>query len=260
MKFAVVVPWHSVKQREMFFSAWFGDLAFYLPLWLFLQQDTDRSGCALTKNRGIRRAIDAGAEVIVVLDDDCFPTEGGPQTLTDLAVAHIKALAPQDVEMFRVVTDPPSRGTPYFSRTVKMPVAASLGFWTHVGDYDACAQLVRGATTPMRFDQRPIFGQAFAYCGMNVAFYATEWPHCQFVNVPRFDDIWAGFIFQKIAYAQGRCFNLGGPLVKHSRQSAVFQNLRDEAPNLEKNEILWQKIWANPSTDYDTLIGLLDLS
>ena len=38
------------------------------------------------------------------------------------------------------------------------------------------------------------------------------------------------------------CFSLAGPLVRHSRQSNVWQNLRDEAENLERNETIWQAI------------------
>jgi len=75
--------------------------------------------------------------------------------------------------------------------------------------------------------------------------------------VPRFDDIWMGWLFQKEAYRRGYAFNLGGPLVKHSRQSNVWANLRDESVHLERNEMLWRDIAESPETEYGKLRALL---
>jgi hypothetical protein len=252
MRTLIVTPWHNASQRDQFLAAWGADGN---EPHLHMQQDKDRSGCALTKNRGIRAAIDKGAEVVIVLDDDCFP-HSEAESLEELIEKHLAALKPQPVELFQVVTHPPSRGTPYFNRHITMPVAASMGFWTEIGDYDAPGQLVHGARTPMRFDRVAIHGRYFPLCGMNLAFRTSWWPWCQFIDVPRFDDIWQGFLWQKRAYSDGFCFNLNGPLVRHSRQSNVWQNLRDEAPNMERNETLWQDIHSAPSLDYDTLAAL----
>jgi hypothetical protein len=258
MKTCVVVPWHSEQQKETFLLEWslWGKP---IPEWLFLQQDTDKSGCAITKNRGIKRAIDAGYEIICVLDDDCLPTRNGegPCMLQDLMTDHERALQPQRIDLFRVVTDPPSRGTPYYNRSITMPVAASMGFWEKVPDLCAPAQLVRGPLCPMTFDKRPVFGQPFPYCGMNVAFHASWWPWCSFIDRQRMDDIWSGFLFQRHAYRLNHCFNLAGPMVRHSRQSNVWRNLEDEVKYLERNETLWADIFLHPSDDYDELIKLL---
>ena len=255
MKTIIVTPWHNAEQRDQFLYAWRvnGDEDF-----LHMQQDKDKSGCAMTKNRGIQAAIDKGADVVIVLDDDCFPHSEAP-TLEMLIEKHLAALEPQPVEMFAIVTDPPSRGTPYFTRHITMPVAASMGFWTEVGDYDAPAQLVHGARKPMDFRRETIHGKYFPLCGMNLAFRAEWWPWCQFIDVPRFDDIWQGFLWQKKAYSTGHCFNLAGPLVRHSRQSNVWANLRDEAQNLERNETIWQDIHLASSTDYDDLLLEIDM-
>jgi hypothetical protein len=253
MKTTVVVPWHNQKQIELFKDAWqiTGDHR------VIFQQDKDKSGCALTKNRGVKRAIDEGAEAVVVLDDDCFPHDG--QSFSDFIQQHERALEPQSVVMFDAVTEPPSRGTPYFSRTIQMPVAASMGFWSHVGDYDAPSQLVHGALKPMSFDRSPKFGRYFPLCGMNLAFRAEEWPWCQFINVARFDDIWQGFVWQKKAYASGQCFNLNGPIVRHSRQSNVWANLKDESINLERNESIWKEIHNASELDYQKLVDAIDV-
>jgi hypothetical protein len=246
MKTKVVIPWHNAGQLDIFLDAWSIDRDDDRAIF---QQDKTKEGCARTKNRGITAAIEVGADIVIILDDDCFPEQR--QTFGEFIAAHEIALEPQSVEMFEVVTDPPSRGTPYFNRTIKMPVAASMGFWTHVGDYDAPGQLVHGATKPMKFSRKAIHGRYFPLCGMNLAFRVAEWPWCQFIDVPRFDDIWQGFLWQRMAFADGKCFNLDGPLVRHSRQSNVWQNLCDEAQNLERNETIWQEAYQLPHCDYE---------
>ncbi len=269
LKYAVCTPWHNPEQRDKFLAGW-GIASDKIPPYLFLEQDTDRSGCAVVKNRAIQRAYDAGAEVIIVLDDDCLCSEQiciGTRSfpicnaygLEEFCRRHVAALEPQPVQLFRTVTTPFSRGTPFLpqNRSVTMPVAASMGFWTSVGDFDAPSQLVHGATTPMKFDRETVHGPYFALSGMNLAFRREWWPIAQFINVSRYDDIWQGIIWQKIAYSRGFCFNLAGPLVRHSRQSNVWANLRDETVHAEANDTLWQKIHACPSTDYATLRALL---
>ena len=112
----------------------------------------------------------------------------------------------------------------------------------------------------MSFDTQPKWGRYFPLCGMNLAFKSQEWPWCQFVNVPRFDDIWQGFLWQKKAYAAGQCFNLNGPMVRHSRQSNVWANLKEECLNLEKNETIWKDIYKMPLRDHSKMIEILGLS
>lgn len=273
-KTAVVVAWHCEEQIQKFLKAWGEDPKLRndeaAEPWLILQRDARGEGCALTKNAGIRNAILRGFEVVVVLDDDCFPeTDSGRTNLIHLMRAHENALQPQTIRRFRPVTTPPSRGTPYKLPTA-MPVAASMGFWSENGDYDACAQLVRGAFCPMEFHHAVIHGEYFPLCGMNIAFRPREWfvpgvwskeggssAWWEFVDVPRFDDIWMGWLWQREAYRRGYCFNLNGPIVRHSRQSNVWQNLRDEAKHLERNETLWHEIATHPQGDYESLRKLL---
>ena len=279
-KICVVVAWWNEEQIERFLSAWGIELVDAYPMaigdrleaigqrldWLVLQRDVSREGCARTKNKGVQEAIRRGADIVVVLDDDCFPDlpvrdigpAGMESQLQWFARLHQAQLVPQSIPLFAAVTEPPSRGTPYHQRHVVMPVAASMGFWTDIGDYDALGQLVHGATKPMTFHQEPVFGRYFPLCGMNLAFRPKDWlPWCEFIDVPRFDDIWMGWLWQREAYARGYCFNLNGPLVRHSRQSNVWANLRAEAVHLERNETLWRDIATYKETDYASLRKLL---
>lgn len=244
----LVVPWYNPTQLAQFCEAWAIKQTDHR---FIFQHDVHREGCATTKNKGIQEAAASGATVVIILDDDCLPEDG--QTLDQFIEGHEQALEPQPVQIFTAVTDPPSRGTPYLNRTVTMPVAASMGFWSQIGDYDAPSQLVHGATTPMQFHRATIWGRYFPLCGMNLAFRIDQWPWCQFVNVPRFDDIWQGFLWQKKAFHHGECFNLAGPVVKHSRQSNVWANLEVEVRNLERNETIWQDIHRMEFSDYSTM-------
>jgi hypothetical protein len=259
----IVVPWHRDEEVDAFLSAW-GITWDTKPEWLILQHDVNREGCAITKNKGIVKAVEHGADVVLVLDGDCYPVLTEEQEaderigLPGLLADHVAALEPQEVMRFREVTYPPSRGTPYDERTMLMPVAASMGFWQEVGDYCAVRQLAFGARTEMRFNRRPIHGDYFPLCGMNLAFRPREWmPWCQFIDVPRFDDIWMGWLWQREAYRRGFCFNLAGPDIRHARQSNVWRNLRDETVHLEASETLWSKIAQHPQHDYESLRGLL---
>jgi hypothetical protein len=257
LPFCVVVAWHNENQRDTFLEAWNIDT---IPDWLFLQQDRDKSGGAKTKNAGIRRAIDAGAGVIVVIDDDCAPepTENYGRSLEQFVQLHIGALEPQPVKMVEQMTSVPCRGMPYFTRTVEMPVACSLGFWTNIADLDAASQLVLGSKTLVEFKREALHGRYTPMCGMNYAFRKEWFPFCLMVeNVGRMDDIFAGWIWQKVAYEKGFCFNFAGPLIKHTRQSDVFANLRSEAEYLEKNETIWKDIHSANTTDYSELRKLI---
>ena len=240
----VVVAWHNPDQLREFKQMW--DIKKDDPV--IFQQDKTKAGCAATKNAGIKKAYNSGVEVICVLDDDCFPETKNyyPYSIHYLLRDHIKALEPQSVQRVVSTTIPNSRGTPYYNTSMKMPVAASMGFWTGIPDFDAIAALQLGPAATVKFNQRTIFGEYFPFCGMNFAF-RREWVDAAvLIDAPRWDDIWMGWAWQKVAYEHGFCFNLRGPVVRHSRQSNVWQNLREEAVYIEQNETLWEKIANAP--------------
>ena len=249
----VVVPWVTDTERASFLEAW---KIRHLPTWLVLQQDVAREGCGVTKNNGVRCAMELGAEIVVVLDSDCYPSSEA-NSLEGLMGSHVNALQPQPVQLFQAVTDPASRGTPYLQQQIVLPVAASMGFWIQVPDYCAVRQLAFN-TKPMRYERTALFGRYFALCGMNMAFRPHDWlPWCQFIDVARFDDIWMGWLWQREANRRRCCFNLNGPMITHARQSNVWRNLRDEALHLEANETLWQTIALHESDNYSTLRKVL---
>lgn len=261
----VIVAWHNRDQIDDFCKHWgiekptgdqftTFDKDDYAVMFV---RDIEKAGCARTKNAGVTRAVQLGFQTVIIIDDDCYPTEEVPN-MEMFVRLHVEKLNEEmELPWFRKVTEPQSRGTPYeISRPCK--VAAVMGFWEGVGDYDACHQLVYGAKHPMEFKKDAAFNEYFPLSGMNICFRPAEWhPWCQFIDVPRWDDIWMGFLWQKEAYRRGCCFRLDGPIVRHSRQSNVFQNLLDESKYMARNETLWHDIATAPTFDYNELRKLL---
>lgn len=256
MKFAVVVPWYNPKQRDDFLTAWGIERSksgsTVLPEYLFLQRDDLQVGCAQTKNAGIARALESGADYVVVLDDDCYPAPGplgqnqGGYTLDDFAAAHIAALKPQKIRMVYPTTQPHPRGMPYRNWFIEKPVAASIGLWAKNPDFDAVTSLLIGADALATYYRQP-FRDYFPFSGMNFCF-SKEWADCAvLVDIPRFDDIWMGWIWEKVAFGKGYCFNTAGPMVTHARQSNVWKNLDAEVKYLKVNEDIWAAIHAAPA-------------
>lgn len=249
----IIVPWHNKEVKEAFVDAWKIN---FTEKYLLFEQDVDKIGCANMKNKMIQKAYDMGAEYIGVLDSDCHPVDN--MNLRDWMDLHIEALEPQPVEVFEIITDPLSRGTPYTSddRKIVMPVAGSIGFWSQNGDYDAASQLVY-QNKPMTFKRHTIYGKYFALSGMNFAFKREWWSWPKLIDISRWDDIFMGWIWQKKAYYEGYCFNLAGPIVEHSRQSNPYVNLKIESLYIEEAQTLWRKIMKHPTINYNELIGFI---
>lgn len=255
----IVVPYHNSGQIQKFCAQWGVEDMDKDTLTLFYH-DSGGMGCAKAKNSAIKHAIEnCGAEIVVILDDDCYPVPGSGMNLAKFAEAHVKNLInPCPVEMFAKITNPRSRGTPRFTCTKNYPPAASIGFWRGSGDFCAVDDLASIKGSMLGFTMNSIFGQYFALSGMNIAFCPKDWlPWCQFIDVPRYDDVWMGLLFQKEAYRRGFCFSFNGPEVFHDKQSNKFANLRHETQWFEENETLWLKILESKETDYATLRALL---
>jgi hypothetical protein len=58
----------------------------------------------------------------------------------------------------------------------------------------------------------------------------------------RQDDIWAGWLLQKIFEHSRLSWSIGKPWVEHRRASDVFVNLIKESRGIQKNEYFWQRI------------------
>lgn len=201
------------------------------------------------RSYGYYKAYHDHPDMIVTLDDDCYPANGDGSGFLS---RHWERLNEGGIsEAWRetgqgVVT----RGVPYFNLARKWPVIINHGLWNCIPDFDAPTQLLQ-TRYPREFqfkNQTIPAGMYFPMCGMNLAFRPEVVPALYFLlmgkdyEYDRFGDIWAGIVVKKICDHLGYAINSGEPLVRHQRASNVWVNLRKEAGGLELNETLWQYV------------------
>jgi len=239
------------------------------------------------KNAGIRsfgflKAWELKADIIITLDDDCYPvapTQSGRRSAE--ANFHLRGRSPRnEPERRRTVnfvqqhlenlflyaptdwqpTYPHrryfyTRGIPYSIRN-KKEVVISHGLWSGVLDFDAPTQLLHNhLQVPENFDFIEFIPQSYFFpmCSMNLAFKTKITPLMYFplmcydpeekhLGYDRFDDIWAGLFAKKILDHLGLSIVNGSPFVEHRKASDPFKNLQKEAKGIEANERLYKEI------------------
>lgn len=216
------------------------------------------------KNAGIRtygfwKAYEAGADVIITLDDDCYPVD------RDFVVQHLENLNTKAPEgWFPTFPDRRfvfTRGFPYGIRN-KQRVVISHGLWTNKIDLDGITQkrypdiLMPPYPSLVQFVPPK---QYFPMCSMNLAFSRDVVPLMYFPlmgfspegtrwGYDRFDDIWAGIFAKKICDHLGLSIINGSPFVEHRKASDADINIQKEKTGLVINESLWKSVDAVPLT------------
>jgi hypothetical protein len=131
-----------------------------------------------------------------------------------------------------------TRGFPYRVRgvyengkekTIKNPhVVLNMGLWKNVVDINAIDKVI--IRPPKQFKLKRDHTAALGYiplCGMNNSFLREVIPAYFFLpnfkignwDVSRHDDIWGGYIFQKLIEKRGDLITYGKPVVFHERES-----------------------------------------
>lgn len=198
------------------------------------------------RSYGYYRAYQDRPDMLVTLDDDCYPIEGEAETFLDRHWRRLNAGGESDAwrTSARGVA---TRGVPYHNLRREWPAVLNHGMWTGVPDYDAPTQLVRSRLpTSFDFEDQVIpVGVYYPMCGMNVALRPEVIPAFYFMlmgkgyEYDRFGDIWAGILVKRICDHLGFAIHSGHPAVAHQRASNVWANLRKEAAALEQNETFW---------------------
>lgn len=233
-------PTFDVSRRGIVHVSWqdiqkdLGSLAWIIPR---------RTDCV--RSYGYWRAWRDGAQVIITLDDDCFPDGPG------FVEQHLVRLG-EGRENAWVSTGDGTlpRGIPYHATERSVQCVLNHGLWTGVPDFDAPTQLlssrIGGEFVPR--DQTIPRGRYFPMCGMNLAWRAALTPAMYFLLMgqgepyDRFGDIWCGVAAKRICDHLLLGVNSGRPLVRHQRASNVWANLRKEAAGLAVNEEYWQAV------------------
>lgn len=195
------------------------------------------------RSYGFFKAWQLGAEIIISLDDDCYPT--GPD-FVDTHVYKLTEVHNCDAWVSTLDGSQP-RGIPYLTRTRQVLPAINHGLWLGIPDYDAITQLAL-VRLKASYDIKEMViprGLFFPMCGMNVAFRREITPAMYFLLMgrdwpfDRFGDIWCGILAKKICDHLNYCVCSGNPLVEHRRASNVWANLRKEVAGYEANERFW---------------------
>jgi Reversibly glycosylated polypeptide len=197
---------------------------------------------------GFWKAWEMGAEAIFTLDDDCYPSHD------DLVGDHLRNLH-ETPAWASTVPGLRVRGLPYRNFGGPLPVDVSVGLWLGHPDLDAVQSLANHAQTAgnlvseVRSRVMPS-EQYFPMSGMNLA--VRREAACLMYFPPmgdgspfgRFDDIWCGLVVQRICRHLRRPIVCGRPMVEHQRASDPFANLIKEAPGIDANERMWERIDA----------------
>lgn len=204
------------------------------------------------KSYGIYKAWQLKPDMIVVLDDDCYPSDD-QLTCYDFLEQHYHNLTiGREISAWTSTLDGvKSRGEPFCTTTKAVVPSLSHGLWETNLDLDAPTRLVVGNAISYNFVDQVIPRHSyFAMCGMNIAFKTEIAPLMYFGlqgekwGVDRFDDIWCGLFMKRIFDHLGCYVSSGLPRVKHIQASSVWANLKKEVIGLEINERLWQTVDA----------------
>ncbi len=205
-----------------------------------------RSDCV--RSYGYLKALQTDPDIIVTIDDDCYP-DSATDGFLQAHAARLRDVGNYDAWVSTGTGQTP-RGVPYFNRQRKQRCVINHGLWTGVPDLDAPTQLVasRSGEPFEPIDLTIPKGSYFPMCGMNLAFLPEMAPCMYFLlmgrdwEFDRFGDIWCGIFAKKICDHLGYAVTSGIPAVAHQRASNVWQNLRKEVPGLVINEALWEAV------------------
>ncbi len=251
--------------------------------WQEIDQDLGKNSWIIPRkvsgirNYGFIKAYQQKADVIITIDDDCYPVKGHNLILDHLA--NLKLTIPKHwTNSYPDKRHLYTRGIPYLVRNDK-PVMLSHGLWTNVLDHDGPTHLQNlnfKAEFAQHFLQIIPEGCFYPMCSMNIAFKREITPLMYFSlmgedptgnkwGYDRFDDIWAGIFAKKVMDHLELGVVNGAPFVEHRKASDPFKNLQKEAKGIETNEQLWREVNKyqfknkNLSQNYVALINSLNI-
>lgn len=210
------------------------------------------------RSYGYYKAYQEGVDILITLDDDCYPTEKEPYLIkTYISNLSLKV----STEWFNTINarfDGHNgfypRGFPYEDRGKE--VVLSHGLWDHIPDFDGHTQLanpdirVKNIRTEASVVPRHIL---YPMCGMNVAVKREVIPIFYFLlmgktvddqkhGMDRFGDIWAGLFSKKIIDHLDKAVVSGQPFIHHDRASHPHKNIELEKDALSVNDDLYDVV------------------
>ncbi len=198
------------------------------------------------RSYGFYKAWQLQPDMIVTLDDDCFPC--GEGFIED----HFRQLQQPAISRGWVSTGSGAmpRGVPYDTLDREYECILNHGLWTNVPDLDAVTVLAH-KRQPQEFigaNQTVPKGMYFPMCGMNVAWKPELTPAMYFLLMgsdcpfDRWGDIWCGVLVKKICDHLNLGVKSGDPYIEHRKKSNQWSNLERESKGYKVNETFWQAV------------------
>lgn len=176
-------------------------------------------------------AYKEGYDIVVGLDSDCIVSEGFiKQHIASLSLTGFGWDNPlQFVGRY-------SRGYPYSQRA--WPIMANMGLWKNVLDINGKDRTEdEPVSTNMPENGTHFITGNFPFSGMNFALRRNAVPLFLFLpnmkieddDFRRIDDVWGGYIFQKLAHKVHMGLSYGGPIVFHDTKVVAEEDAAEEA-------------------------------
>ncbi len=162
-------------------------------------------------------AYKKGFDIIIGLDSDC-------NVPPDFISKHLECLMTNSYGFENPIKNTSwfPRGYPYHERMRK--TIMNIGLWEHELDINGRDRVKRGQppASPM-IDKQEIAHGIIPLCGMNFAMWSYAIPAFLFLpnvdlgnlKIRRYDDIWGGYIFQKLMQKNHDMIAYGYPIVYH---------------------------------------------
>jgi len=218
------------------------------------------------RSYGYWKAWQQKPDMIVTLDDDCYPLEKSLKRKVKqkgFLETHwkriIKGIILKEECWINTIKNLRPRGIPYQEMVKEKKyknIILNHGLWYNVPDLDAKTQLSLKKVSGLggyAINQIIPKNKYYPMCGMNLAWSPDATPALYFLlmgqnrngkswGFDRFGDIWSGIIFKKIADHLKYNICSGNPIIWHDRASNALINYKKEAPGLKVNEYFWQSI------------------
>lgn len=206
----------------------------------YYQEYTTFHKSASCRNLAHFLAYKQGYDEVIALDYDCVLP-------SNYLAQHGEVFSTKN---FRVASSPVwinplentewfTRGYPYSMRALYKAekieekkidtVVLNMGMWENVVDINGIDKVLTRPSSSITLSANHTVVDGFIpLCGMNNAFLSKIVPAYFFLpnfpignwTVSRHDDIWGGYIFQKIARKKGDYISYGSPIVFHERESS----------------------------------------
>lgn len=208
-------------------------------------------GSSACRSYGIYKAYVDGCDIIFSLDDDVRPLG---TWFFDYHLDNLFAGLYEGNGYYNTLSGCGlyPRGYPISERKSR-EVYLSHGLWTDVPDTSGIDSLegIQNFVPDVEYDVIPK-NVMFPMCGMNIAFKRDLVPAMYFGlqgrdwMFDRWDDIWCGYFAKRYCDKMDWLVVSGSPLVKHSRQSDVVENIKKEATGYGYNEVYWKNMIELP--------------